>query len=60
MKISYDPAAEAVYIYLTEDVRHSSKTEELQEGLMIDRSALGEIIGIEILYVSDLRLEVEK
>ena len=50
MKVTYDPIADAMYIYLTEK-KKSTRTEELGEGLLVDY-ADRELIGIEILDAS--------
>lgn len=51
MKISYDPKADAAYIYFKKGKR-STRTEEVGEGLLVDYNGK-ELIGIEILDVSD-------
>ena len=51
MKISYDPKADAAYIYFIKD-KKSTRTEEVGEGLLVDYNGK-ELIGIEILDVSD-------
>ncbi len=50
MKISYDPEADAAYIYFIED-KKSTRTEEVGEGLLVDYNG-NKLIGIEILDVS--------
>ena len=50
MKISYDPKADAAYIYFLKN-KKSTRTEEVGEGLLVDYSGK-ELIGIEILEVS--------
>lgn len=50
MKISYDPKADAAYIYFLKD-KKSTRTEEIGEGLLVDYHGK-ELIGIEILDVS--------
>ena len=50
MKIEFDPVADAMYIQLAEgDV---VKTEELKPGMMFDYDPEGNVLGIEVLYVS--------
>ncbi len=50
MKIEFDPLADAMYIQLAEgDVE---KTEEVKPGMMFDYDADGNVLGIEVLYVS--------
>lgn len=50
MKISYDPKADAAYIYFIKD-KKSTRTEEVGEGLLVDYHG-NDLIGIEILDVS--------
>ena len=50
MKISYDPKADAAYIYFIKD-KKSTRTEEVGEGLLVDYNG-DDLIGIEILDVS--------
>lgn len=50
MKISYDPEADAAYIYLIKS-KKSTRTEEVGEGLLVDYNG-NDLIGIEILNVS--------
>ncbi|MBI2597547.1 DUF2283 domain-containing protein [Candidatus Daviesbacteria bacterium] len=50
MKISYDPKADAAYIYFIKD-KKSTHTEEVGEGLFVDYYG-DDLIGIEILDVS--------
>lgn len=50
MKISYDPKADAAYIYFLKN-KKSTRTEEIGEGLLVDYNGK-DLIGIEILDVS--------
>lgn len=50
MKIEFDPIADALYLELT--ASEVEKTEEIKPGVMIDYDADGNIIGVEVLYVS--------
>lgn len=50
MKISYDPKADAAYIYFLKD-KKSTRTEEVGGGLLVDYNG-NDLIGIEILDVS--------
>lgn len=50
MKISYDPEADAAYIYFLKN-KKSTRTEEVGEGLLVDYNG-DDLIGIEILDVS--------
>ena len=51
MKISYDPKADAAYIYFIKD-KKSTRTEEVGEGLLVDYNG-DDLIGIEVLGVSE-------
>lgn len=50
MKVTYDPVADAMYIYFS-DEKKSTRTEEVSDDLMVDYSGK-ELIGIEVLDVS--------
>lgn len=50
MRITYDPIADAMYLYFIKN-KKSTHTEEVGDGLIIDFNR-GKIIGIEILDVS--------
>jgi len=50
MKISYDPKADAAYIYFLKN-KKSTRTEEIGEGLLVDYNG-DNLVGIEILDVS--------
>jgi uncharacterized protein YuzE len=55
MRLTYDPAADALYLYLTDRASGASevaRTKEAAEGLMLDYDAEGRVIGVEILAVS--------
>jgi uncharacterized protein YuzE len=49
MKVTYDPKADAMYIYFSE--KRSTRTEEVREDLLVDYAGK-ELIGIEILDAS--------
>ncbi len=51
MKITYDPDADAMYIYLKEG--KSFKTKEVDENTILDYDSKGNVIGIEILFVKE-------
>ena len=56
MRVTYDPMADAMYLYLTERSPGSPgvvRTQEIAHGLMVDFDAAGHVIGIEILAVSE-------
>lgn len=51
MKVTYDPEADAMYIYLKKG--EINVTKELDENTLIDINKAGEILGIEILFVKE-------
>lgn len=50
MKIEFDPIADALYLELTDS--EVEKTEEIKPGVMMDYDADGNIVGVEVLYIS--------
>ena len=57
MRVTYDPAADAMYLYLTErspGTPDVARTEEVATGVMLDFDAEDRVIGIEVLAVSRL------
>jgi uncharacterized protein YuzE len=57
MRMTYDPAAEGMYLYLTERAAEAVKvarTEEVAPGLILDFDSDGRVIGIEMLSVSQV------
>jgi uncharacterized protein YuzE len=50
MKIEYSKKADAIYVYFKEDFVASSK--EIEDGVVIDFDENGQLIGIEVLDVS--------
>lgn len=60
MRITHDPETAAVYVYLIEPDGRKLRTEELGDGVMIDRGPGGEVVGIELLNVPGNRVDVEK
>jgi uncharacterized protein YuzE len=50
MKIEYSKEADAIYVYFKEDFVASSK--EIEDGVVIDFDKKGQLIGIEVLDVS--------
>ena len=57
MRMTYDPAADAMYLYLTErspGTPDVPRTEEVAPGVMLDFDVEDRVIGIEILAVSQL------
>ena len=57
MRMTYDPAADAAYLYLTErspEAPEVARTEEVAPGVMLDFDQESRVIGVEILGVSKL------
>ena len=52
IKTSYDPEADAMFIWLAPESSKSERTTEVAPGIMLDYDAEGRLVGIEIL---DLR-----
>ena len=50
MKVSYDPMADAMYIYFSK-AKKSTRTEEVRDDLLVDYAGK-ELVGIEVLDVS--------
>jgi len=50
MKIEYSKEADAIYVYFKEEVVANSK--EIEDGVVIDFDKDGQLIGIEVLDVS--------
>lgn len=50
MKIEYSKEADAIYVYFTET--HVAKSKEIEDGVVVDFDANGQVIGIEVLDVS--------
>jgi len=50
MKIAYSKEADAIYVYFKEDF--VAKSKEIEDGIVIDFDEKGQLIGIEVLDVS--------
>ena len=50
MKVTYDPRADAMYIKLTGE--KFSKTKVIDDNTILDLDKKGNVIGIELLFVS--------
>lgn len=50
MKIDFDQAADALYIELADGEVES--TEEIKPGVILDYDANGNVLGVEMLYIS--------
>ena len=59
MKITYDPDADAMYIYLDEEAKVDS-TKEIERDVIVDYDAQGKIIGVEFLFIKEKRPDLLK
>ena len=50
MRIEFDQEADALYVNLAEG--EVDKTEEIKPGMILDYDANGNLLGVEVLYVS--------
>jgi uncharacterized protein YuzE len=50
VKIEYSKKADAIYVYFKED--YVAKSKEIEDGVVIDFDKEGQLIGIEVLDVS--------
>jgi len=50
MKIEYSKEADAIYVYFKEEF--VAKSKEIEDGVVIDFDEKGQLIGIEVLDVS--------
>ena len=50
MKIEYSKEADAIYVYFKEEF--VAKSKEIEDGVIIDFDGKGQLIGIEVLDVS--------
>ncbi len=58
MKVTYDPYADAVYIYLTSE-KHDLTTHVTDDEVMVDIGSDRAVVGVEILSASS-RLDLEE
>ena len=58
MKVTYDPWADAVYIYIASS-KGGIETAVVDNALMVDTDHTGRVVGVEILSASE-RLDVEQ
>ena len=52
MRTSYDPEADVMFVWFGPEGVKSAATEEVAPGVMLDFDDNGEVVGVEILYVS--------
>lgn len=50
MNITFDPEADAMYVALTE--KGVANSEEVESGVILDYDAEGQVVGVELLYLS--------
>ncbi|MEW6163206.1 MAG: DUF2283 domain-containing protein [Nitrospirota bacterium] len=50
MKIEYSKEADAIYVYFKEE--YVARSKEIEDGVVIDFDERGQLIGIEVLDVS--------
>jgi uncharacterized protein YuzE len=53
MRTSYDPEADAMFVWFGPEGVKSAETEEVAPGIMLDFDEDGRVIGIEVLGVSE-------
>ena len=53
MRTSYDPEADAMFIWFGPEGVKSTETEEVAPGIMLDFDSDGRVIGVEVLGVSE-------
>ena len=53
MKTSYDPEADALFVWFGPEESKSAGTQEVAPGIMLDFDETGRVIGIEVLDVSE-------
>ncbi len=53
MRTTYDPEADALFVWFGPEGIGSANTEEVAPGIMLDFDIEGRVIGIEVLDVSE-------
>jgi uncharacterized protein YuzE len=53
IRTSYDPEADAMFVWFGPEGIKSAGTEEVSPGIMLDSDGEGRVIGIEVLDVSE-------
>ncbi|NVN10944.1 DUF2283 domain-containing protein [Nguyenibacter vanlangensis] len=53
IRTSYDPEADAMFIWVGPEGAKSAETHEVSPGVMLDYDAAGNLIGIEVLDVRE-------
>ena len=59
IRTSYDPEADAMFVWFGPDSVKSTVTEEVSPGIMLDFDSEGRVIGIEVLDVSERTMRPE-
>ena len=53
IRTSYDPEADAMFVWFGPEDSKSAETQEVAAGVMLDFDSDGRVIGIEVLDVSE-------
>jgi uncharacterized protein YuzE len=53
IRTSYDPEADAMFVWFGPESTKSAETQEVAPGIMLDHDAQGRVIGIEVLDVRE-------
>lgn len=53
MRTSYDPEADAMFLWFGPEGLRSARTEEVAPGIMLDFDEAGRVIGVEVLDVRE-------
>jgi uncharacterized protein YuzE len=53
MRTSYDPEADAMFVWFGPEGTKSSGTQEVAPGILLDFDGEGRVIGVEIMDVSE-------
>ncbi len=59
IRTSYDPEADAMFIWFGPEGVKSAGTKEVEPGVMLDFDSDGRVIGIEVLDVSERMMKSE-
>jgi uncharacterized protein YuzE len=60
MKTSYDPEADAMFIWFGPEDAKSAEVHEVAPGVMLDLDGDGRVIGVEVLDVSERMISPQK
>ena len=53
IRTSYDPEADAMFVWFGPEDQKSAATEEVAPGVLLDFDSEGRVIGVEVLDVSE-------